>query len=144
MSVTASNDPLPAFIRDHRVHFDVTQEITFRGSERLEVGYVIHLWALHPKGARALPGCAKCEELVARLREIALAVVPAGPRPTVPLVEPFEHALYDSKDVPGADEVMLSMRLAHREEYAASVDACEERCLKEIRTKLESLGVRER
>ncbi len=144
VSRASPKDVLVDFVRDHRVHFDVAPEVTFRGPERLKVGYVVRLWALHPKGARALPGCPKCDELVTGLREIALAVTPTGQRPTVTQIEPFEHALYDSKQVSGADEVTLTMRLTHRAEYAAPVDPCEHRCLKEIRESLKSLGARER
>lgn len=144
MTHTPPAGELATFVRDHRVHFDVMPEVTFRGSERLKVGYVVRLWAVHAKGARALPGCAKCDDLIARLREIASAVRPPSDRPTMTAIEPFEHALYDSREVPGADEVMLSMRLTHRAEYAAPVDPCEDRCLKEIRDALKTLGARER
>ncbi len=46
--------------------------------------------------------------------------------------------------VPGADEIALAIRLCHREGYQPPVDACEERCLKEMRTCLKALGVPER
>lgn len=144
MTLTSPVGDLAAFVRGHRVHFDVIPEVTFRGSERLKVGYVVRLWAVHAKGARALPACGKCDELIARLREIALTVTPPSDRPTMTAIEPFEHALYDSREVPGADEVMLSMRLTHRAEYAAPIDVCEDRCLKEVRDALKSLGARER
>jgi hypothetical protein len=43
----------------------------------------------------------------------------------------------------GADEVSLTIRLIHRRGFERSIDACEERCLKEIRRSLKALGARE-
>ena len=134
---------LRALVREHRVHFDVGPEIVIRDRERQKVGFEVRLWAVHPKGARALPGCDKCRVLVRALERIAAAVLPPEGRATRYAVEPVAPALYDSRDVPGADEVSLTLRLVHREEYERPVDACEERCLKEIRESLKALGARE-
>jgi hypothetical protein len=65
-------------------------------------------------------------------------------RPTRAELAPFRPALYDSRVVPDADEVSVTIRLIHREGYDRPVDACEERCLKEIRARLRALGVQER
>jgi putative ABC transport system permease protein len=78
------------------------------------------------------------------LRRIAEDVVPTEERPSRTELTPFRPALYDSRVVPGADEVSVTIRLIHREGYDRPVDACEERCLKEIRARLRLLGIRER
>jgi hypothetical protein len=39
---------------------------------------------------------------------------------------------------------MVAIRLVHREGYERPVDACEERCLKEIQARLRELGIPER
>jgi hypothetical protein len=135
---------LSSFAHAHRVRFEVQPEVTFDGTDRLSVGYRISLWALHEKGARAIPGCPKCISLVEGLRQIAAEAVPREARPTRVSMEPFEPALYDSIEVPGADEVRLDVRLTHRDRYDAPIDACEDRCLREIRGRLKDLGVRER
>jgi hypothetical protein len=130
--------------RNRHVHFDVEPEVVIRGSERVKVGFDIHLWGVHPKGARALPGCPKCWDLVAELRRIAEAVTPAEARPSRTELEPFRPALYESRVVPAADEVSVTIRLIHRDRYDSAVDACEERCLREIRVQLHALGIPER
>ena len=135
---------LASYARAHHVRFEVQPEVTFAGAERLTVGYRLSLWALHEKGARAMPGCPKCVSLVEGLRQIAAEAVPPEGRPTRISVEPFEPALYDSAEVSGADEVRLDVRLTHRDRYDAPIDACEDRCLREIRGRLKQLGVRER
>jgi hypothetical protein len=137
-------DALREIARSRRVHYDVEPEIVIRGSERVKVGFNVRLWAVHQVNARALPGCAKCWDLVDDLRRIAEEVVPAVERPSRTELEPFRPALYDSRVVPDADEVTVTIRLIHREGYDRPIDACEERCLREIRTRLRALGVPER
>jgi len=91
-----------------------------------------------------MPGCPKCVSLVEGLRQMAAEAVPREGRPTLVSMEPFEPALYDSTQVPGADEVRLDVRLTHRDRYDAPIDACEDRCLREIRDGLKQFGIRER
>lgn len=144
MTKTDVHDDLRQVAKERHVHFDVESEVVIRGSERVKVGFLVRLWGVHPKGARALPGCPMCWTLVEDLRRIAEHVVPAPGRPTASALEPFQPALYESRVVPSADEVSLSIRLFHREDYGQPVDACEERCLKEIRGRLRELGIAER
>lgn len=134
---------LHELVRDNRLHFEVEPEIAIRGNERVKVGFEVRLWAAHERGARALPGCAKCRDLVAELRRVAEWAIPAEHRPTRIEIEPFQPALYDSKVVPGADEIAIAIRLVHRDGYERPIDACEERSLKEIRQRLRALGIHE-
>ncbi len=142
--MAASLIELSEIARVRQVYFEVEPEIVLRGSERVKVGFQVHLWGVHPKGARAFPGCPKCWDMLEDLRLIAQEVVPAEDRPSRTELVPFRPALYDSRVVPGADEVSVTIRLIHREGYDRPVDACEERCLREIRARLRALGVRER
>lgn len=134
---------LRELVREHHVHFEVQPEVVILGSERRKVGYEVRLWAVHPKGARALPGCGKCRALLDDLRRLAAEVLPRDERPTRYAIEPPSPALYVSSVVEGADEVGLGVRLLHRSDYGRPVDACEERCLREIRQRLKALGARE-
>lgn len=130
-------------VRKHHVHYEVQPESVIRGPERRRVGYEIRLWAVHPKGARVLPGCGKCRALTDALRHVLAAVLPLDDRSTWHVIEPPAPRLYDSTAVVGADEVGVSVRLLHRQDYDFPVDACQERCLREIRCALKLLGARE-
>ena len=130
--------------RRRHVHYDVAPEVVYRDGTRVTVGFDLRLWAVHDKGAHALPGCPKCLDLASELGALVGAVLPEAGRPTIAQVEPMEPALADSRVVPGADEVEILVRLIHRGRYEAPVDACEERCLREIRQRLRDLGVPER
>ncbi len=78
------------------------------------------------------------------LRRIAEAVIPTEARPSRTELEPFRPALYESRVVPAADEVSVTIRLIHKDRYDSPIDACEERCLREIRVRLHALGIPER
>lgn len=144
MSDPEGGNLLPTFVRLHHVRFDVQPEVTFAGTERMSVGYRLSLWAMHEKGAHAMPGCSKCLSLIENLRRIAAEVIPREARPTRVEIEPFEPGLYDSTEVSGADEVRLDVRLTHRDRYEAPIDPCEDLCLREMRDRLKRLGVKER
>ena len=131
-------------VRRHRVHFEVRPEVDILGEVRLKVGYQLRLWAVHDRGAHVLPGCPRCGDLLTELERIVQWVMPPGGRPTRVEYERTGPALYDSQVVPGADEVALLVRLTHQGDYRAPIDACEERCLKEMRERLRGLGIPER
>ncbi len=137
-------EALTEFVRHHRVHYDVVPEAVVGPKGRTAVGFELRLFAVHEKGAHATPGCPKCLALVDPLRELARSVMPTEERPTLIEIEPFGRALYDSIEVPGADEIAIAVRLTHRGHYDRPVDACEERCLKEMRGRLKALGIAER
>jgi hypothetical protein len=144
MPEPAEDPQIAEFVRTHHVHFDVKPESAVRGAERVNVGFEVKLWAMHARGARVLPGCPKCSDLAGELRRVAEWAIPNEHRPTRVVIEPFQRALYDSKEVAGADEIAMSIRLIHREGYELPIDACEERCLKEIRERLRALKAQER
>lgn len=140
---TDEHGELRRIARERRMHFEVAPELVLRGAERKKVGFQIRLWAVHPRGTRPLPNCPKCWTLVEDLRRIAVHAMPGAERATVSVLEPFRPALYESRVVPGTDEVSLAIRLFHREGDERPVDACEEQCLKEIRCRLRALGIAE-
>lgn len=143
----ANDDRVPelaALAREHHMHFDVTPDVVIRGEQRISVGFEVRLWATHARGAQALPGCPKCRDLAASIRPLAEWAIPSERRPTRIEIEPFHPALYDSRELPGADEIAVAIAIAHRDRWDAPVDACEERCLKEIRQRLRTIGIRER
>lgn len=90
-----------------------------------------------------LPGCVHCWDLAHALEQLARAVLPPADRESRCALEPFRPALYESRVVQGADEICIIVRLFHRTDYERPVDACEERCLRELRQALRSLGARE-
>jgi hypothetical protein len=140
---TSDADALRAIVRRLQVHYDVEPELDLRGRSRVRVGVTLRLWGVHAKGTRALPGCAKCGELAARLREIAEFVASEAEEGTRVAIEPPARGLYASRVVPDADEIALPIRVAP-ERWGVPLDGREERCLKRMRARLRQLGAAER
>jgi hypothetical protein len=137
-------EELRASAKAHHVHFEVRPELQVDGDLWMKVGFEVRVWAVHDKGAHAMPGCRKCHDLLAQLDRIVQWAIPTEERPTRTEIEPSGPILYDSREVPGTDEVAITIRLTHREAYATPVDSCEERCLRQIRERLGLLGIPER
>ena len=63
---------------------------------------------------------------------------PKEERPSQYEIPPFDGALHASPK--GPFEVVLPIRIEHRHNFFDQVDSCEERCLKEMETRLAELG----
>jgi hypothetical protein len=126
------------------VHYDVEPELDLQGRTRVKVGLIVRLWGVHAKGAKALPGCTKCWEVVAELRKLAEFALDHDAGSLRVDVEPMNRRLYDSRVVQGADEVSLPIRIATSEDRTAPTDARAEAFLKKVRGRLRELGVPER
>ena len=133
---------LRGIVEARRIFYELAPEITLLGEERWPVGYELKLWAAHEKGARALPGCRKCQDIVEDLRRIATWLTGPGGRESAWELQPFDRALYDSRQFQGTDEIDLSLRLFHWSGGAGTeLDA--QRRLREVRGRLSQLGIAE-
>ncbi len=125
-------------VRRHHVHYDVvTHPARDAPGETNDV--LLRLWAVHQRGAGALPGCAKCRMLLTDLRSLArlaLAELPA-------IEQPSRLALYDSTVVPGADEVSLELRITDGV-AASGHDVGPRSVVKRARAILQAIGIPER
>ncbi len=126
------------FVREHRAHFEIERETIDGASGRTLAGFDVRLFALHEKIAHAVPGCPVCSRVAAALRGIGNTAFLTNPVDADVHIAPFEPVLYDSKQVPGSDEVMLTVQL-----WPHWSSCGVERCLKEVRGRMRGLGVRE-
>jgi hypothetical protein len=133
------------FAKRYHVHYTVGPELVVDGHGRRAVGFEIRLFAAHPKRSHVLPGGRGSRALAASLRDLAEFILPDCGTTARLELDPFSPALYESSEVPGGDEVALTIRLLHySERYAEPIDPAEERCLKQIRAKLKSIRLPER
>lgn len=130
-------------VQRFHVHYDVEPELDLQGRTRVKVGLIVRLWGVHAKGARALPGCPKCREVVAELGKLAEFAIDHDAGSLRVEVEPMNRRLYDSRVVQGADEVALPILIANGEERTPT-DARAEAFLKKVRARLRELGIPER
>lgn len=131
---------LKQLIERHTVRYEVWPHYEIADGKHVIVGFDLELYGTHDHGETQLsPGCRLCSETFAGLRRVAEWILPKEQRPSQYEILPFDQSLHASAG--GRFEVSLPIRIEHRHRFFDPVDACEERCLKEMQQKLAELGV---
>lgn len=134
--------PAREFVREHHVHYEVEPEEVVAPGRREVTGYRVRLFATHGEDRLEDPACPRCVALRAELQEFARTLVPppgqGDPAELVPSVAP---KLYRSSEVPGADEVHVTLRVVCSAPDHRVARGPEERCLAPIAARLAELGV---
>lgn len=134
---------LRELVRTHEMHWRLTTEKAVVGGEVRPIGLVLALSAAHDHPLHApLPGCEECKPVIRALERVIDAVLPKDHR----------RSAYDV-DIPTADleyprgrrpEITATITILHKGgDINASIDACEERCARDMIAALERLGARE-
>ncbi len=139
---TRTFQAIHGLVQRHHVHFDVREEVDVDGDERRRLGWRVRLWAV-VSGARILPGDASASLFADALREVANQVIPDHAATTRVSIAPTEAALYDSRVVPGADEIALDILIVQATDPGSAAAGGEERCMKAICRTLESVGAQQ-
>ncbi len=128
--------------RQNRAAWEVEPLVEMQGSERLQVGYELDLYARLP------PGLSSAEQGFAalwdRLREIAESLLPlVGPQARMEL-EPFDAAGRLRPETGFAPEVLLQARLFHATDYFVPAGDQDRERLRPLEERLTELGLRSR
>lgn len=134
-------EAMQRFAREHHVHYEVEREEAVQGAERELVGVELRLFAAPPEGKLATPGSPGAVELLGELRAFAERLVGAEDAAHRAEIVPPRPALYQSEDAPDVDEVELTVRVHCAAPEHRRPDAGEDRCLGELRARLEALSV---
>jgi hypothetical protein len=139
MSPTIHQD-LKSLVERHTIRYEAWPHWEMHEGERVMIGFDLELHGTHDHGHSQLtPGCKICRQTYEDLKRVATEVLPKEERASWYEVEPFDHGLHSEGR--GPMEVVLIIRIEHRRDYFAPVDACEERCLAQIEAGLKQLGV---
>lgn len=137
-------DGLRAWIREHRVCWELSPRVEFHQHQRVQVGFDLTLLARHPEALGDGPGCEVCRRHYETLREIALSVVPKAAGPTSCEVDPFDASVHLRPETRWTPEIELNMAILHRDGTFSGVDEDERRCAAAIEEELRRLGARPR
>jgi hypothetical protein len=134
-------EALGRFVREHHVHFEVAPELVTDGEEPEVVGFQVRLFATHGESKLERPGCPRCVELAKELRSFAEQLVVGDLAERTDFV-PQSPALYQSTEVPDADEIALALRVrCNAPEHRRAGD---DHCIVALRDRLHELGVPQR
>ena len=133
-------------IAEHTVRYEVWPHYDVVGrlgmdARRVIDGFDLELHGTHQHGHTFMtPGCELCHSTYQDLRRIADDILPTEQRPSEYEILPFDCALHSTAGRREM-EVVVTIRIRHRQEYFAPIDGCEERCLREMEAHLLALGV---
>jgi hypothetical protein len=130
------------FVREHHVHYEVEPEEVVAPDHREVTGYRVRLFATHGDEKLPDPACPRCHELRSDLQAFARGLVPPdGEGDPVEIVAAAAPRIYASREVPGADEVQVTVRVLCSSPGHRSARSPEEGCLAPIAERLSRLGV---
>ena len=128
-------------VRTYRVRAETCREVLREGDRRRTSALEVKLWATLARGDGRLPGAPGVRQAVLAVLHLASAAVTGEGQAPLGELEPFRSALYDSHQHPGCDELFVSIRLPLRFGEDGAEDEGREARLRELKRRLEALGV---
>lgn len=135
--------------RRHQVCYEVWPEWSTADGRKIQIGFELQLCGANTHTSddgpdHPVPGCAHCFSTYGELRQIAERILPRDERPSRYEIGAFDRALHVAPHSRHSrSEVVLTIHIMHRADFNRDVDDCEHRCLKEMRGRLNQLGIYE-
>ena len=131
---------LRALATKYRVCWEVYPDKVVDAGQLQQDGYRLELYGTHVSGTDHVdPGCCHCLEVWNALRSIAESIMPKDHRDSQYEISGFDRGIHYSRARNARPDVELHIRISHRNGFGP-VDACEVRCLSEMKEKLQELG----
>jgi hypothetical protein len=133
----------------HQVCYEVWPERSVAQGRKIQIGFELQLCGTNSHVAgegdhEPIPGCEYCQSTYEDLRQIAEWILPRDERPSRYEIGAFDRALHVAPHGRHSrSEVVLTIHIMHRADFNREVDDCENRCLKEMRGRLNQLGIYE-
>jgi hypothetical protein len=133
----------------HQVCYEVWPERSVAEEEKILIGFELQLCGTNSHVAakdenQPVPGCEYCLETYEDLKQIAEWILPREERPSRYEISGFDRALHVAPNSRHSrSEVVLTIHILHRTNFNREVDDCENRCLKEMKDRLQQLGIQE-
>ena len=131
-----------ALIERFHVCWDVWPEYTFINHEKRQIGFELDLSGMHEGGGEhPEPGCEKCLETYRALVQVAEAVLPSSNQDITHHFEPYDQGIHYSSRRGNRPEVVLRIRIVHRNAFKQPVDDAQLQYLEDLQQRLEDLGI---
>jgi len=132
---------LRQLVERFRICWEVWPEYIIVGRGKRQIGFVLELSGTHAPGAEhPSPGCRHCQEVFRALQLIGANILPREIRDSSYEIGPYDQEIHYSHLRQNRPDVTLSIRVHHRSGFERPVDACEVRCLTEMKQQLAVLG----
>jgi hypothetical protein len=137
---------LQRIVQLHQVCYEVWPEWSGCGGRARRIGYCIEICGVIDRHdcvhGHHVPGCIHCSATYEELREIADWITRTDQEDCRLEIEEFDRAWHIAPRLRWSrNEIVVSIR--HYHDVDANLGDSQERCLKQLRGKLQTLGVRE-
>ena len=135
---------LEELVRRHEVCWEVWPEYHIdRDGKRIQIGFELSLIGTHAHSESIIePGCPECMKIYEDLSRIAHWIIPKEQFDTLYEIGVFDASIHYSSKRRFRPEVILTIKILHREGFDRPTDSQEVQVLKEMEERLERLGAR--
>lgn len=145
MPSAAQKSSISELINRFHVYWNVWPEYIFIKHEKRQIGFELDLSGAHGDGAEhPEPSCEKCREIYRALVQIAEDVLPRGKKDTSFQFEPYDQSIHYSARHGNRPEVVLKIRIIHRQAFERPVSVAQLQYLNELQKNLEERGASQR
>ena len=136
-----TDEELLHLVRNFRVCWEVWPEHMVVAGQKRQVGFTLELNGTHaPDMEHPEPSCHHCRRVFLALGSIARHILPKDRRPSMYEIQPYDQAIHYTPLRHNRNDVVLAIKILHREGLERPVDACEVHCLQEMEARLGELG----
>lgn len=135
-------DEIRELVRRHKVCWEIRPEYHIdRKGKKIQIGFELGLLGTHYQAKHTPePGCEECGKVYDALKRIAQWIIPKENRDSR-----YEIGIYDSSIHYAVQrrlrrDIILAIRILHKEGFDRPTDDCEVKCLNEMEEKLKALG----
>lgn len=133
---------LRELVDEHTVHYVVNFMQEMMGEKIFNAGFEIDLLASHNHGSTCFtPGCKLCLSTFHDLHEIATWIIPKESGDCECVIEPYDSGLHFVPAHSKKPEVLLVVKIEHRQKKGRPIDDGELCCLSDMESSLKRLGV---
>jgi len=141
-------EALQKVVLRHQVSYEVWPEWSGCGGRARRIGYCVSICGVNDQldciRGHHVPGCPHCGLTYDELRRIAEWITLVEQQDCRFEIETFDRAFHIApRQRWSRNEVIVTVKILHRQNVDSPVDESQERCLHELRTSLKKLGVRE-
>lgn len=139
---TTKSQDVKGLVERFHVCRDVWPEYAFFNHEKRQIGFELDFSGSpqdeekHPE-----PGSDKCLEIYKALVRIAEEVLPQANKDATYQIEPYDQSIHYSPKRGNRPEVVLKVRILHREAFERPIDASEFQYLEKLQSQLEECGI---
>jgi hypothetical protein len=136
-------DRLRELVRRHKVCWEVWPEYHMdREGKRIQIGFELNLLGTHGHSEAIIePGCPECIKIYESFRRIADWIIPKKEFDTLYEIGVFDASIHYSSQRRFRPEVILTIKILHREGFDHPIGADQVQALNEMEEKLGRLGV---